>query len=238
MRLVLVLLALGACSFPEKELVDAGTPFGCFNAPNPTTADNPSVMSGIVIDGPTRMGIPDASIAGRLSGSTVDIFVARSGADGTFRQSQNTNGSPVDISLAVTANGYFDTYYYPPTKLTQDVDFGDVAMISPMVQNAIAQMAQITIDPMKGQILLRTTDCLGKNLAGATVATNPPGTVVYFAGLQPNPAATSTDTDGNVLIANVPEGTVMLSGMVNGMALRAHSMQVKKGSYVATALQP
>jgi hypothetical protein len=31
---------------------------------------------------------------------------------------------------------------------------------------------------------------------------------------------------------------VMLSGMVNGMALRAHSMQVKKGSYVATALQP
>jgi len=239
MRAAFLLVALGACSFPEKELVDAGTPFGCLNAPNPTTADNPSVMSGRVVNGLTQDGVASASVGGRLSGSSTSIFVARTDATGSFRQSQNTSNSPLDMSLAVTANGFLDTYYYPPNKLTQNVNYGDIALITPMVRDTIASMAQLTFDPAKGHILMSVTDCLGNPLQGAMVSTSPAGTTIYFVNVvQPSPQATATDMGGVAMVANLPPGNVMLSGMYNGMQLKARNMQVVAGAFIVTQERP
>jgi hypothetical protein len=239
MRAALVLLALGACSFPEKELIDAGTPFGCVNEPNPTVAENPAVMRGQIIDAMTKTGLENASISGRLPGSTSSIFTLRSSSDGTFRQSQNTNDTPLDISLAVTANGYIDTYFYPATKLSRDVDYKDIAMVKPMVRDTIASMAQITLDPAKGHILMRVTDCVGNKLAGATASASPAGTTIYFVNsVQPSPQATATDSGGAVLIANLPPTGVTLTGMVNGIQLKTHTVTIVADAFVVTELRP
>ncbi|HUS33632.1 MAG TPA: hypothetical protein VMZ53_34250 [Kofleriaceae bacterium] len=242
MRAVVCALAITACSFPEKELIDAqGTPFGCLNAPAPTKADNPAVISGTVVVAGPGTPLQNASVAGQLAGTPTSIFLAHTDASGMFRQSQNTGGTPLDLYLAVSANGLFPTNYYPAYKVTHSISFpavGAIQLFSQTDADRLAMAAGITLDPAKGHIILTVDDCNGKALAGGTVTTSPAGTIRYFAQQVPSQTATSTDTLGVVLVANLPVGNVMLSATVGGMNLRTHNINIVAGTFIQTEMQP
>lgn len=247
MRVALMLIALGACSYPEKELTDgAGTPFGCLNAPAPTRADNPSAMSGKVVDATRGTPLNNAAVSGQLVGNPASIFVAHTDASGNFRQSQNTGNMPLDIYLTLSANGYLKTFWYPAYPLTHDIFYpsspGDMAAIQLFSETegvaAVSGSTGVTFDATKGWLLLTVDDCNGTPLAGATITTTPAGTIRYFAGVTPSMTATATDQGGIAMVANLPPGNVALSATVNGMTLKTHNMQVVANAFIQTQIQP
>ena len=242
MRAALVLLALGACSYPEKELTDGGgPPFGCLNAPTPTQAKNPSVMSGMVVDAMPGTPLANAAVAGQFVGSTGSIFTAHTDQMGRFSQSQNTGGVPLDLFFAISANGYITTYYYPPYLLTRDVDYsvlGPTQVFTPDARNNLMMAAGLTFDTTKGQMIVTVNDCNGTPVPGATISTSPAGTIRYFAGVRPSTTATATDQLAVVLVANLPPGNVSLSATVNSMNLKSHNVQIVADAIVQTQIQP
>lgn len=233
---------LGACSYPQKELTDgAGAPFGCLNAPTPTKADNPSVMSGMVVDAMPGTPLANAAVAGQFVGGTTSIFTAHTNAMGRFSQSQNTGGVPLDLFFAISANGYITTYYYPPYMLTHDIDYsvlGPTQLFTMDARNNLQAASQLTFDPTKGQMIVTVNDCNGRPVPGATISTSPAGTIRYFAGVVPSTTATATDQLAVVLVANLPPGNVALSATVNGMNLKSHNVQIVADAIVQTAIQP
>src|ERR1051325_11266631 len=112
MRAFVLVAVLAACSYPEKELIDAGTPFGCANAPAPTKADNPSVISGTVLQANTSTPVIGASVVGQFVGGTSSFATLTTDQAGHFRTSQNTGGIAQEIYLTIMANVYSPTYYY------------------------------------------------------------------------------------------------------------------------------
>jgi hypothetical protein len=237
--LVLVLCALAACSYPEKVMIDAtGTPYGCLNAPPPTTAANPIVVSGTVDDAFTMTPVANAAVAGQLSGVTTPIFVDHTDASGKFRQSQATNGAPLSWFFHISDNGYIDTYYYPSRPLTHDVSYPSLLLLTSMDMATLASLAQITVNPGDSTALLTVNDCNGTPVAGATIATTPAGTIRYFNGVQPSTTATATDAGGVVMVANLPPGNVMLSATAGGMAFKAVNFESVAGAIIQTEIQP
>jgi hypothetical protein len=79
---------------------------------------------------------------------------------------------------------------------------------------------------------------MGHALAGATVSTNPAGTLRYAAGGVPSTSATATDNSGLVFVANVAAGNVTIMGTASGHTLRQHIVNARADAITLTALQP
>jgi len=239
MRLVLALCLLGACSFPEITLIDGqGTPFGCAGAAPPTTADNPIVFSGTVVQSTTLMPISNAAVVGQLGGT--QAFTANTDAMGKFSKSLNSGNAPLTINLQVTANGFKATYYYPAYMVTHDAHY-DVELFSPQDANMLAAAAQITYDTTKGIILMTIDDCNGAPLQGAMIDKTllPADAVVhYFDRVTPSPTATATDMFGVAMISNLAPGSVQLGAKANGMNLKTHPVQITADAFIQTQIQP
>jgi hypothetical protein len=90
----------------------------------------------------------------------------------------------------------------------------------------------------KGMIGLVVADCNGVPLAGATVTSEPAGTVVYDNGSLPSSSATSTGADGRAYIFNVTAGTVNVRASSGGMTLRAHDINARADVVTTTAIEP
>ena len=227
-----------ACGYPEKVLIDGmGTPFGCLNAPPPTTADNPVTLSGTVTDPFTLNPVANAAVAGQLPGVPTSVFVAHTDAMGQFSQRQNTNGTPLDLYLFASSNGYISTYYYPARPITHDVA-SPIQLLTATDAATIAGAAQVTFQASDGQLLLTVNDCNDQPVAGATITTTPAGTIRYFNGVRPSTTATATDMQAVVLVANLPPGDVTLSATFNGMNFKSHNFQVVADAFIQTQIQP
>src|SRR5439155_26807093 len=139
---------LGGCSFPEFTLIDGqGTPFGCVGAAPPTTAANPIVFSGTVVESTTLMPINNAAIVGQLNGA--QAFTTNTDATGKFSKSLNSGAAPLNMDVEVSANGFKTTYYYPAYVVTRDAHY-EVELFSQQDANMLAAAAQITYDASKG----------------------------------------------------------------------------------------
>jgi hypothetical protein len=247
MRVALAIAALlAACSFPEKELVDGnGPPFGCINAPAPTSATNPAEVSGKVVQAVMGTPIPNVSVAGKLAGNSASIFVATTGANGEFKQSQNTGGTPLDLSLLVSANGYSPTHYYPAYLFTHDMryptggpEMSAIQLFNQQARGTVETASGITLDPNKGYIILNLEDCNGDPLSGGTVSSSPAGTIIYFNGVTPSPQLTSTGSLGVAMIANLPPGNVTVTSMARGMSLKTKNMMVDANTFIQVEIGP
>lgn len=239
MRAALVIAMLGGCSFPEFTLIDGGTPFGCAGAAPPTTAANPIVFSGTVAQSTTLMPITNAAVVGQLSGT--QAFTTNTDATGKFSKSLNSGNAPLKMDLAVSANGFLDTYYYPAYLVTADAHY-DVELFSQQDANMLAAAAQITLDATKGTILMTLDDCNGKPLQGAKVALPnglPNGASIhYFDRVTPS-GATSTDAFGVAMVANLPPGNILLSGTTaDNMTLKTNTIQIVANAFIQTQVQP
>jgi hypothetical protein len=236
----LALCALAACSYPEKVLIDAnGAPFGCYNKPLPTMADDPIRISGTVADALTKMPIKGGSIVGHLMNLPTAFFTIQSDSSGSFSTARATGAVPLDLYLELTASGFQTTYYYPPHALTHDDVGVSHVLFTTDDTNTFAGLAQVSFNTADSQMLLRVTDCNNTPVAGATVTTSPAGSQIrYFNGVQPSTTATATDNMGIVLVANLPPGNVTVNATVNGMNLRTLNVQSVANTYLAPTISP
>jgi hypothetical protein len=241
MRAAIVLVVASACSIPTKELApdDAlQAPFGCLNQPLPTTAPIKVTIAGTVIDPFAGTMLGDAAVEGFLVGVGSSIFTVNSDAAGAFTHDQGTGGAPINGFLKVSLNGFLDSYFYPATPVAHDLHV-QVELFSSMDIMTLGNIAQVTIDPTKAQLLVSVTDCNGLPLPGATITTVPAGTIRYFVGNMPSPTATATDAvTGAALIANAPPSNTTVNATVSGMTLRSHNFDTVAGALTQTEIRP
>lgn len=232
--------AIAACSIPEKHLVEAdapGAPFACIGMPLPSTADTQVTIAGTVSDPFTGNSVPGAAIVGYLIGVPAPIFTVNADNDGAFSHQQGTGGVPRNAYLRATLNGFINTDFYPAAPIVHDYST-NVQLLTQQDVATLAQVAQVTVDNTKGQILVAVVDCNGTPLSGATITTTPAGTIRYFVDGTPSPTAVATDMTGVAFVANVPAGNTTISANASSMALRSHNFDVVAGAFVQTDIQP
>ena len=219
--LVLIGVALAACG-GDSNGPDAR--FACLGATLPTTAPNSITVSGL-----TKGNVLSQNALGG-----VEIIVSRTGTD---TLGVDTSDTPVNGHLQLKKSGYLPTFAYPSRPLFQD-DTTNVLMVTSSEFTALAAAASITPTAGAGFIGVVVSDCQGNPLAGATVTSSPAGTIRYNVAGFPNPAATSTATDGIAYIANVTAGTVQINATASGHALRQVVVNARADAITLTEIQP
>jgi hypothetical protein len=96
----------------------------------------------------------------------------------------------------------------------------------------------VTVDPTAGFVVVQALDCNLQPLAGATVSTNPPGTVKYDTAGTPSSGATVTDTDGLAFVFNIPAGNVDISAERYGLTFRKHTIMARPNTWTTTGVVP
>jgi len=230
----LVLCALAACTYPDKEL---DGPFTCFGAQPATTADPVVKLSGTTVD-PSNL-MPTAGVTLMLQSAQMStIFTTTTDAMGAFTFTLNTNGIPVaGVDLFASAIGRINTYYFPSRPISHDVSLV-LSVISTSEASALAAGAGITNTAGDGTVLLTINDCNDAALAGAKLTSAPAGPIRYFDGIQPSMTATATDAGGVAMIANLPPGKATLNATVAGMTLPPHDVTVVANAFSLTEIQP
>jgi|GEM_PF-2620956 len=238
MRAWILLMLAAGCSFPEKTLTAKTAPLACLGKPLPSTAPAQVTIDGQLADPYKGTPIAGATVEGFLVGAPAPIFTSTSDPTGAFTRDQGTGGTPRETYLRVAPNGYLPTYYYPPTPVSSDIEVR-LSLFTAMELGVIGQVAQVNLDPAKVTFLIGVVDCNGDPIAGATVTTNPPGDIRYFANDTPSADAISTDArTGSAMIANVPASNTMISATLNGMALRSYSLEGVAGAIMEPLIQP
>lgn len=233
-RLLLLLTATAACG-------DSSGPapgFECLGAPLPTTAPATVTVSGQILQNalsPTALG--NAIIDAFRTGNPTALATDTSNTPGFYSLSISTGGAPVDGYLRVTHSGQVDTYAYPSRPLFMDL-MTNVLMPTSNELAFLGAAVGVTQAAGNGFIGVVVKNCDGTALAGATVSTNPPGTVKYNSGSTPSSTATSTSSDGVAYVFNVTAGNVTVMANASGNVLRQHVVNARANVVTLTEIQP
>jgi hypothetical protein len=233
-RLLLLLTATAACG-------DSSGPapgFECLGAPLPTTAPATVTVSGQILQNafsPTALG--NAIIDAFRTGTPTALATDTSNTPGFYTLSISTSGAPVDGYLRVTHSGHIDTYAYPSRPLFMDLAT-NVLMPTSTELAILGTAVGVTQAAGNGFIGVIVRNCAGTALAGATVSTNPPGTVKYNSGSTPSSTATSTSSDGVAYVFNVTAGNVTVIANASGNVLRQHVVNARANVVTLTEIQP
>jgi hypothetical protein len=258
-----VVTAAGAagCSIPEKQQYP---PFGCNGQPLPTTAPDPITIRGRVVNPVTGDPYPGAMIEVFRNGQP--FVPASTRADGTFVIHPRTGGQPLDAFFQVSQHAgenprdpNLDTYFYPAAPLTDDLDIGDLQILTGGLATNLMTDVQINLDLSKILLAITVVDCNDVPQGGAMVSTDPKGAPVRYVVDSPNgpvPSLTATVTDrqsGTGFAANVPitdtatgTSTITLGASMplptdssHVLTLRGHSITgVKPGVLIQAEIQP
>ena len=231
-----MMLALAACTYPEKQFEG---PYGCLGDPPPTAADPLVTLRGAAVNPSDQVPLAGMSVSLKDRNLNAIDGPITTDATGGFQFSLSTSGIPVDrVYLNATGSGRVPTYYAPPRPLTESLQIG-LGVISTMQGESLALGALgMPFTAGTGAVLFTIADCNDKPIASATVTSNPTGAIRYFNGVQPSMTAAATDAGGVAMVANLPPGPVSLTVTVNGMTFPARSFTVVADAFVQTVLTP
>jgi len=226
--------ALAACG-SDSNGPDAR--FACLGQTLPTTAPPAIAVTGRVTDIVTHNPVSNASVFAFRTGDTTTVAADTSSTPGDYIVSIPTGGTPLDGYLRVSASGFMSSYAYPAQPLRADT-VNDIVMITPTEFSLLAAAASITPQAGKGFIGIVVKDCTGAPISGATVTTNPAGTVLYNVVGVPSSSASSTAADGIGYIANVTAGDVVVRATASGHTLRQHTVNARADAITLTEIRP
>lgn len=232
--LLFPLIATAACG-------DSSGPapgFECLGAPIPTTAPATVVVAGqIRANALSPTALSGAIITAFRTGNATPLDADTSDTPGFYSLSIATGGTPVDGYLQVTHSGQLDTYAYPSRPLFADLT-SNVLMPTSNELAFLGTAVGVTQAAGNGFIGVIVKDCNGTTVAGATVTTNPPGTVRYNSGSTPSGSATTTSSDGVAYVFNVPAGNAIVQANAAGNVLRQHTVNARADVVTLTEIQP
>jgi len=212
--------------------------FGCVNDTLPTTAQalvtvNGAIRANFLSPGP----VSNAIVTAFRVGAPDTIAIDTSNTPGDYLLSITTGGTPVNGYLRVTHSGQLDTYAYPSRPLAASLTT-NVLMPTQSELDFLGVAVGVTQSASNGVIAVVVKDCFGATVAGATVSTNPAGTVRYNSGTAPSATAMSTSSDGVAYVFNVPAGDVTVRANGGGETLRQHVVTARAGTVTLTEIQP
>jgi len=220
---------------------DSGGPaagFECVNDALPTTAPAVVQVDGQILGNALSPGpISGAIVTAFKTGVAESLAVDTSNTPGFYAVSIATGGTPVNGYLRATHSGQVDTYAYPARPLAANLTT-NVLMPTQSELDFLAVAVSVTQSASNGFIGVVVKDCSGNPVAGASVSTNPGGTVKYNSGGAPSGTATSTSDDGVAYVFNVPAGNVTVRANGGGETLREHAVNARAGKVTLTEIQP
>lgn len=233
--LAFIAAAVAACGSDSN----GPTPgFECLGQALPTTAPALVNVTGRVTANVLSPNpVPGAFVFGFRTAGTDTLAADTTDTPGNYSLSITSGGAPVNGYVRVTDGSHLDTYAYPAVPLAGDVT-ENVLMVSSNEFATLAAAAGITPVPGDGFIGLVVRNCAGAPVEGATVTSNPAGTVRYNTAGFPSSSATSTASDGVAYIANVTAGNVTVQANASGHALRQHIVNARAGAITLTEIQP
>ena len=237
MRYVLLAfsLVIAACGEDSSGPAEG---FGCVNDPLPTTAPGLVTVDGQILGNALSPGPVSGAIVTAFRVSPAEsLAVDTSSTPGFYTVSINTGNVPVNGYLRVTSSGKVDTYAYPSRPLAGNLTT-NVLMPTQSELDFLALAVSVTQSASNGFIGVVVKNCFGDPVAGATVSTNPGGTVKYNSGGAPSSSATSTSDDGVAYVFNVPAGNVTVRANGGGETLREHAVNARAGKVTLTEIQP
>jgi hypothetical protein len=232
----LIAAGLAACGSDSS---GPGAGFECIGQPLPTTAPALVNLTGTVRSNVlSPVPVVGAFVYAFRSGDTTHLAGDTTDTPGRYSADITTGGTPVDGYLAVSDSGHhINTYAYPPVPLASS-GTQDVLMISSTEFTILAGAAGVTPVAGDGFIGIVVKNCAGTPIQGATVTSNPPGTVRYNVGGVPSASAVSTNTDGVAYIANVTAGNVTVQASAGGNTLRQHVVNARANAITLTEIRP
>ena len=229
-----LLIAVAACG-------DASGPapgFECLGAPIPTTAPATILVDGqILANALAPNALSGAIITAFRIGDTTTLAADTSDTPGFYDLTLSSGGTPINGYLRVTHSGQVDTYAYPSRPLFADLTT-NILMPTSNELAFLGTAVGVTQAAGNGFIGVIVKDCNGTAIAGATVSTNPSGTVRYNSGPTPSPSATSTSSDGVAYVFNVSAGNVTVMANASGNVLRQHLVNARADVVTLTEIQP
>ena len=212
--------------------------FECLSATLPTTAPaNINVTGQIKANALAPNALAGAEVLAKRTENDT-IAADTSDTPGFYSLAIATGGTPVNGFLRVRHSGYMDAYGYPSRPLAADLTNNNVLMITTNEFAFLGTAAGVTQTTGNGFMGVVVKDCSGTTLAGATVTTNPAGTVRYNASGAPSQTATTTASDGVAYVFNLPVGNVTVMATVSGHTLRQHVVNVRADVITVTEIQP
>jgi hypothetical protein len=249
-----------ACSIPEKQQYP---PYDCNQQPLPTTAADPVTIRGSVVNPVTGDAFRGALVEMFRNGTS--FLSTPTGADGSFMIHTRTGGTPADVYFKVSQHGgenpedpNLDTYFYPAAQLTDDLDIGELQILTGGIATNLMNAVQVNLDLTKVLLAITAVDCNDVPQGGATVVADPPGAPIRYVvdganGPVPDLSMKVTDRQsGTGFAANVPvtdtatnTSTITLSATMpvptdssRVLTLRRHSITVKPGVLIQAEIQP
>ncbi|HEY0253963.1 MAG TPA: hypothetical protein VGC41_20675 [Kofleriaceae bacterium] len=152
-----------------------------------------------------------------LGGVTVGVYkngddstplaTATSDQSGAFTIDVPTGGAAVDGYIKANITGFFDSYFYPPAKLSADYD-ASINIVTRDTVNALSTLCAKVVDPdTQGFVGVGVYGADGNPIAGAVVSSTPAPTAGYCydgttAGF-PDKNQTMTNADGLAYLVNI-----------------------------------
>jgi hypothetical protein len=239
-----LLLAIAACSFPEKHAgpgdgsiaidaaPDAETPFGCAGMPFQTTAPPHITISGTALDLGTGAIASGVAVMGTTSSGT-SVFATTTDGSGNFSSTIETGGAAVDAYVVTSAGTYAPSYFYPAHPFDGD-------MLAPLPMLTPSELTEIGNPVGSGFAQLLLGDCIGNGLGSCTLDVTPaPQLVEYSKNGKPDMTATSTDSTGYVVVYGlVAGGSSSFTATCPTGALRPSSVPIVPDSTYFIELEP
>ena len=233
----------GEDHFDAAPSVDAMPPnLSCMGIADPTTAVDPLVLSGSIMDLVSKSGIDGAAMEAFQISDDALLASGATMADGTFSLSIPTGGTALDAYAKASKAGYADTYFFPGYPTAMGASGLQLVMAAPDQVGFIYLLGGVARQEGTATALTVVVDCAGQFVKGAQVALDPPaGKIAYLREGTTAIDSTSTETasDGVAIGMNVPVSTDMtLSATWNGHAFRSHKIKTRANAVVLTIIHP
>jgi hypothetical protein len=233
----LALVALGACTYPEKEF---SPPFGCIDDPPPTTTKQSVVIGGNVIDAAELTPIGGVSLT-LLNNALAEIDgPTQSAADGRFQLTLPLGGAPFEREyVKAEVAGYVTSLAANPRPITDDFSF-PYGLVSLANANRVAQATTggMQLPPGTGTVFVTVRDCNDQPVSGATITTDSGKRVFYFAGVDPSNVPTATTARGVAMITDLTATTITLDVQVGGETYRPQTYRVEPDAFTQFDITP
>jgi hypothetical protein len=259
MRGIAVIIVLAGCTFPTKP----GDPFACVGQSLPTTAPSRVDIRGIVVDpiGAQGDGTPGAAttdLGTPVAAASETLFViGPSGSiprgtwttkdDGTFTASEATGGGVQRVFIQSQADGYLDSFSYPPLPLAYSIDVlvfqARLGLVPALVNAGYLR----PIEPMTAFMIASVVDCNDNPVEGATIDVidsgvhdqNHPIVKTYFANVRPDPSATQTDSlTGSAFVSGLVPGAVTVRASLGTIPFKENKVTVAVDALTIAEVSP
>ncbi len=211
--------------------------YSCAVAVLPTTAPAMVAFDGTTIElllGATSQA-PGVPIKIYDGASTVPLFSVATDAVGAFHVVLSTGGIPVDANVRFLDGGAF----YPKRPVSDPQVPGYLYRMTPQTFASFQAGHGVVQASGNAFIVVRVTSCSDEPMVGASVTTDPAGTVRYdFELEQPSSSATSTGIDGLAFIYNLPPGDVAVHATSAAHDLRSHTVTAGADVMTVVAIGP